>query len=45
MRRGEVALLQVGDTFPPDAWKTTRSLARIGAEVWSTFDGSSDSEG
>ena len=45
VRRGEVALLQVGDTFPPEAWSTTRCLARIGAEVWSTLDDSSDSEG
>ena len=45
VQRGEVPLLQVGDTFPPDAWQTTRSLACIGAEAWSTFDDSSDSKG
>eukprot|EP00972_Heterocapsa_arctica_P015158 2232377-Heterocapsa_arctica.AAC.1 len=34
VRRGEVALLQVSDTFSPEAWALTSRLSRLGASVW-----------
>ena len=34
IRRGEVALLEASDTFPPEAWEASLSLARLGATAW-----------